>query len=184
MNEFSVKIQSEGERTKVGEQVRRAAESAAAAGSNVRNAASNLVKQSAEAVQDQASEIVGTAKGMASDGGHRLQQKFNEQKGTGAEYVSRLADSINRAADQFEGEFPIAGSYMRTAASQVENAAVALRSGNIDDLVKGAQAFARRQPTLFLGVAFLAGFGAVRFLRSSSPVAASDGANAAKSVSP
>jgi hypothetical protein len=35
-------------------------------------------------------------------------------------------------------------------------------------LVRNAQSFARRQPTAFLGMAVLAGFGVVRFLKSSS----------------
>jgi hypothetical protein len=34
--------------------------------------------------------------------------------------------------------------------------------------VRGAQSFARRQPTAFLGMAVLAGFGVVRFLKSSA----------------
>ena len=40
--------------------------------------------------------------------------------------------------------------------------------GNVSDLIRGAQSFARRQPTAFLGLAVLAGFGAVRFLKSSA----------------
>jgi hypothetical protein len=34
--------------------------------------------------------------------------------------------------------------------------------------VRNAQSFARRQPTAFLGIAVLAGFGVVRFLKSSA----------------
>ena len=36
------------------------------------------------------------------------------------------------------------------------------------DLVQGVQSFARSQPTAFFGLAFLAGFGAVRFLKSAA----------------
>jgi hypothetical protein len=35
-------------------------------------------------------------------------------------------------------------------------------------LCREAQSFARRQPTAFLGIAVLAGFGVVRFLKSSA----------------
>jgi hypothetical protein len=63
---------------------------------------------------------------------------------------------------------PVAGTYIRKAAVQVENAADALRKGDFNDLVQGAQRFARDQPTAFFGLAFLAGFGAVRFLKSAS----------------
>jgi hypothetical protein len=43
-----------------------------------------------------------------------------------------------------------------------------IKTGNLNDLVRGAQSFARRQPTAFLGMAVLAGFGVVRFLKSSA----------------
>ena len=36
--------------------------------------------------------------------------------------------------------------------------------------MRGVQSFARRQPTAFLGLAVLAGFGVVRFLKSSGPM--------------
>jgi hypothetical protein len=62
----------------------------------------------------------------------------------------------------------VAGNYIRKAAAQIENAADALREGNFNDLVQGAQKFARNQPTAFFGLALLAGFGAVRFLKSAS----------------
>ena len=75
---------------------------------------------------------------------------------------------MRRAAGEFDADIPVAGTYIRKAAAQVENAADALRRGNLNDLVQGAQAFARNQPTAFLGLAVLAGFGAVRFLKSSS----------------
>jgi hypothetical protein len=50
----------------------------------------------------------------------------------------------------------------------VEGVSDSIRAGNLNDLVRNAQSFARRQPTAFLGMAVLAGFGVVRFLKSSS----------------
>jgi len=44
-----------------------------------------------------------------------------------------------------------------------------LRNKDLDQMVREAESFARRQPALFLGAAALAGFLAVRFLKSSSP---------------
>ena len=85
-----------------------------------------------------------------------------------AEYVGSLADTMRRAAREFDTDLPIAGTYIRKAASQVEGVSDQIRNGNLNDLVRTAQSFARRQPTAFLGLAVLAGFGAVRFLKSSS----------------
>jgi hypothetical protein len=75
---------------------------------------------------------------------------------------------MRRAAREFDHDLPIAGAYIRKAASQIEGVSDQIKTGNFGDLVSGAQAFARRQPTAFLGLAVLAGFGAVRFLKSSA----------------
>jgi len=51
---------------------------------------------------------------------------------------------------------------------QQKGASDALRDGNVNDLVQGVQRFARNQPTAFFGLALLAGFGVVRFLKSAT----------------
>jgi hypothetical protein len=56
-----------------------------------------------------------------------------------------------------------------------------IRNGNFNDLMQSAQSFARRQPTAFLGMAVLAGFGLVRFLKSSAE-ASNDGGSAWRST--
>ena len=119
-------------------------------------------------IKDQASEFVDAAKDVASQATDKLKQTVDGQKSAGAEYVGSLADTIRRAAKEFDGDLPIAGTYIRKAASQVEGVADTIRTGNFNDLVRGAQSFARRQPTAFLGMAVLAGFGVVRFLKSSA----------------
>jgi len=90
------------------------------------------------------------------------------RKTAGADYIGNLAETIRRAGREFDNDLPIAGKYIRKAASQVDNVADSIRTGDFNDLVRSAQSFARRQPTAFLGIAALAGFAAVRFLKSSS----------------
>ena len=128
----------------------------------------NPAQWSVEAAKDQASQIGDTAKTVAAQAGDRLQEKVNEKKGAGADYIGRFAEAMSRAASEFDTEIPVVARYIRTAASQVEGASDALRAGDFNDLVQSAQSFARRQPTVFLGIAVLAGFGVVRFLKSSS----------------
>jgi type VI protein secretion system component VasK len=143
MNEFNRHMDTAPERTRTGEPIQRTAETLASAGRAVRDTASDVASGSAENLKGQASQLVDTAKGIASEAGNLLQEKVSEQKGAGAEYVNRLAQSLDRASAAIETDYPIAGSYVRTAASQVHNAAEALKTGNIDDLVRRAQAFAR-----------------------------------------
>jgi hypothetical protein len=144
------------------------AEQAKAAGREVQDAALDLASASAEALKGHASHAAEAAKDIASSAQDRLQAKVADQKGRGADYVNNFADAMRQAANHFDADVPMAGTYMRKAAVQIENAADALREGNFNDLVQGAQKFARSQPTAFFGLALLAGFGAVRFLKSAS----------------
>jgi hypothetical protein len=141
---------------------------AISAGRDVKDKAIGLAAASSETIKNQASEFVDAAKDVASQATDKLKQTVDSQKSAGADYVGSLAGTIRRAAKEFDGDLPIAGSYIRKAASQVEGVADTIRTGNFRDLVRGAQSFARRQPTAFLGMAVLAGFGVVRFLKSSA----------------
>jgi len=141
---------------------------AVAAGREIKDKALDLAETSGEKFKEQASELVDAAKNVASQATDRLKDKVSEQRGAGAEYVGTLAETIRRAAREFDNDLPIAGKYIRKAAAQVENVSDSIRTGDINDLVSSAQSFARRQPTAFLGMAVLAGFAAVRFLKSSS----------------
>ncbi len=147
-------------------------------GRDLKDKAIGLAGSSSDAIKDQASEFVDAAKDVASQATDKLKQTVDGQKNAGAEYVgslaetirraARLAETIRRAAREFDGDLPIAGTYIRKAAAQVEGVADTIRTGNFNDLVRGAQSFARRQPVALLGMAVLAGFGVVRFLKSSA----------------
>ena len=137
-------------------------------GRDLKDKAIDLAGSSSDAIKDHASELVDAAKDVASQATDKFKQTVEGQKHAGAEYVGSLADTIRRAAREFDADLPIAGTYIRRAASQVEGVADTIKTGNFNDLVRGAQSFARRQPTAFLGMAVLAGFGVVRFLKSSA----------------
>ncbi len=137
-------------------------------GRDLKDKAIGLASSSSDAIKDQASEFVDAAKDVASQATDKLKQTVDGQKNAGAEYVGSLAETIRRAAREFDGDLPIAGTYIRKAAAQVEGVADTIRTGNFNDLVRDAQSFARRQPTALLGIALLAGFGVVRFLKSSA----------------
>jgi len=157
---------------------------ALSAGRDLKDKAVDMAGSSTEAIRDHASDFVDAAKDVASQATDKFKQTVDGQKSAGADYVGSLAGTIRRAAREFDGDLPIAGTrraarefdgdlpiagtYIRKAASLVEGVADTIRTGNFNDLVRGAQSFARRQPTAFLGMAVLAGFGVVRFLKSSA----------------
>ena len=145
-----------------------ATEEALSAGRGLKDKAMEMAGSSSDTIKDRASDFVDAAGEVASQATDKLKQTVDGQKNAGAEYVGSLAEIMRRAAREFDSELPIAGTYIRKAASQVEGVSDSIRNGNFDDLINGAQSFARRQPTAFLGMAVLAGFGLVRFLKSSA----------------
>jgi gas vesicle protein len=144
------------------------ADQALAASRDLKEKATDMAGSSTEAIKGRASDAMDAAKDMASQATDKFKQTVDDQKNQGADYVGNLADAMRRASREFDHDLPIAGAYIRKAASQIEGVSDQIKTGNFSDLVSGAQAFARRQPTAFLGLAVLAGFGAVRFLKSSA----------------
>jgi hypothetical protein len=163
----------------VTDQAKSVADQAMSAGRDLKDKALGAAGSSADALKGQASQLMDTAKDMASNmasqSTEKLKQAVEGQKNVGAEYVGNLADTLRRAAREFDNDLPIAGSYMRKAASQVENVSDSIRNGNLEDLMQEVQSFARRQPTAFLGMSVLAGFAMVRFLKSSAEGAPAHG---------
>jgi hypothetical protein len=148
-------------------------EQAMEAGRELKDKAVELAETSTDKLKDQASELGSAAKDMAGQATDKVKEAVSERKNAGADYVTSLAETIRRAGREFDNDLPIAGKYIRKAASQVDNFADSVRTGDFNDLVRNSQSFARRQPTAFLGIAALAGFAAVRFLKSSSDAASS-----------
>lgn len=144
------------------------ADQALSAGQDLTEKAKDLAGNSADALKAHASDFADAAKDVASQATDKLKDAVNDRKSSGAEYVGTLAETMRRAAREFDTDLPIAGTYIRKAAEQVDGVSEGIRNGNLNDLVQNAQSFARRQPTAFLGIAVLAGFGVVRFLKSSA----------------
>ena len=141
---------------------------ALAAGQDLKEKAKDLADTSTDALKGHASNLVDAAKDVASQATDKLKDAVDDRKSSGADYVGSLADTMRRAAREFDTDLPMAGTYIRKAAAQVKGVSDTIRTGNLNDLVRNAQSFARRQPTAFLGIAVLAGFGVVRFLKSST----------------
>jgi hypothetical protein len=143
-----------------------------ASGTNKGSSASSVpgsagVREAASEVSEQATTVADSAKDLASKASETLLNTVEEQKAAGADFVSGMAGALRRAANEF-GEVPQAAQYIRLAANQIDSVSDAFRKRDLNRLLSDAQGFARRQPTAFLGMAVLAGFAAVRFLKTST----------------
>jgi hypothetical protein len=132
---------------------------------------SGAIRESAREAKEQASNVAESTKGLASQAGEKLLSSVEEQKAAGADFVSGVAGAVRRAANEFDKDVPQAAQYIRLAADQIGTVSDAFRRRDLNQLVADVQGFARRQPTAFLGAAVLAGFAAVRFLKTSAAAA-------------
>src|SRR5258708_3374567 len=112
---------------------------AVSAGRGLKDKAIDMAGSSSEAIKGHASDFVDAAKDVASHATDKLKQTVDGQKSAGAEYVGSLADTIRRAAREFDSDLPIAGTYIRKAASRVEGAAEPTRPASFNELGGGEQ---------------------------------------------
>jgi len=144
----------------VGEQAQSLGQEAKAAVSEAADTVKNTV-------QDEAAKFGDKAREFASETGRKLQDKLQDQRSSGADYLMNVAGLVHQAADVFDTEAPQASQYIHQAAEQIGTVAEAVRTKDVRDLAHEVQDFARRQPTIFFGGALLIGFAAVRVFRAS-----------------
>jgi hypothetical protein len=130
---------------------------------------SGAIREGAREMKEQALNVAESAKELVSQAGGKLLSSVEDQKTAGADFASGMAGAIRRAASEFDkSDMPQAAQYIRLAADQIDTVSDAFRRRDLQQLVADVQGFARRQPTAFLGAAVLAGFGVVRFLKTST----------------
>jgi uncharacterized protein YjbJ (UPF0337 family) len=144
---------------------------------DLKRQASGVAQDVTRQVKEQASNLSDNAKDAVSGAGDKLRSAVEDQKNAGADFVTGIAAAVRRAAGEFDDQIPHAGEYIRRAADQIDNTSDAIRQRDFGQLLQGVQDFARRQPSAFLGATVLAGFVAIRFLKSSNASGSGQGAS-------
>ncbi len=133
-----------------------------------------------------ASEAFSSASAMAGDAANKTQlasaaatvteqvkQLLDRQVGSGADMMGHVAGAVKRAAQELDRDAPQLAGMVRTAAEQMNGYADGLRDQSVEQLMRAASDFTRRQPAVVFGLAALAGFVVLRTLKSTSPSVAS-----------
>jgi hypothetical protein len=94
--------------------------------------------------------------------------QLSAQKDRATDALGGIAQAVRQSTQGFrDNQQDTIAQYIDRAANSIERFSTSLRERNVEDLVRDAQQFARRQPAAFIGVAFAAGVLAARFLKSS-----------------
>lgn len=138
---------------------------------DVKTKAAGLTDTVTRTAKDGATQLGEAASDLAGSARDKMEAAVTRQKSVGADYLSSFAQTTDRAAMEFDGEYPQAAEYIRIASSKVQDVADHVRQRDVREIVGEVQTFAKEQPTLFFGGALLLGFAAVRFLKSTAPQA-------------
>lgn len=132
-----------------------------------------------EKVSDTASGILDKAKEAASGTydavATQATNKIEERKGELSSGLRTVADTFRKTGTdlkQASETTPLTDAtarYTGTAATQIEKIASYFERKDLRAMMRDTEAFARRNPAIFLGAAFGLGILAARFLKSSSP---------------
>ena len=144
------------------------------AGEDAKERASQAASTATDTAKQALDELGAAAKKTVSHAGDKLQDQLSGGQNAGADYAQRFAENIRGAAKAFSQDTPAAARAIEMAAGYVEDAAIKMRNGSLQDLMSGMTSFARRQPAAFLGLSVLAGFAAVRFLKATGNTTAYD----------
>jgi gas vesicle protein len=116
------------------------------------------------------------AKEKARQAAHDAQQKVSEELRTrvdttrtrAADALGSVAQALTTSVQQLRDQNQsMPGDYVQRAGDQIRRASDYLRTTDTDELVRNAEDFARRQPAVFLGGAFVLGFLAARLVKST-----------------
>ena len=109
------------------------------------------------------------AKEVAGEIRQEARRVADERKSAAAGLLNDVGDAVSAASDEIRRK-----GHKRTAlcadyaASEVVHLAEQLDKQDFTELARGVGDFARRRPGLFYAASFIAGFAAIRFLRSES----------------
>jgi hypothetical protein len=96
-------------------------------------------------------------------------QQLDGQKDRASQTLGSLAGAVRGMTQPLrDGGQTTTAEYVNKAADNIEQWAEQLRQQDITDALRSVERFARREPGLFLGIAFGTGLLAARFLKSSS----------------
>ena len=131
------------------------------------------VKQQTQQVAQQAGEKAGQVVEQVRD---QVKSQLSERKEQAAGGLGTVAQALRQTGETLRTEEQAGVAQAADSAAQlVDQISGYLRDRDIDDLVGEVENFARTNPAVFLGSAFVLGFMAARFLKSSAPSPASAG---------
>ncbi|HEY7861063.1 MAG TPA: hypothetical protein VIB98_06425, partial [Gemmatimonadaceae bacterium] len=124
-----------------------------------------------DAMQGETASVPAKAQSLMTEARAKAQERVRSAASTGknsaVDTLSGLSQTLSIASQQLSDQHNIAANVIEQAAERVDRIARYFDHAGIDDLVDGAEGWARRNPAVFIGAAFVLGAMGARFLKAS-----------------
>jgi hypothetical protein len=118
-------------------------------------------------------DVTGELKHVAGEVAGEVKKAAESKLGAGKEFAAAQLGSVAAALRQTSYQLRLQESgmseYVDKAASSVDNVSDYLETRTLSQLIGDVESYARREPAVFLGGAFVAGVLGGRFLKSATP---------------
>ncbi|MDX1654372.1 MAG: hypothetical protein R3310_04065, partial [Candidatus Competibacteraceae bacterium] len=112
----------------------------------------STTEQARDAAQDAAQRARAEAEQLGHQAKDYARSEADRQKSAAADEVHGVADALRSSARSLDEQHqPMLASYVKQAAEGLDSLSGSLSASSLDDMVRGVEGFARRQPGLFLG---------------------------------
>ena len=107
--------------------------------------------------------------GMMSKVREKATEQLSTQKDKATDGLGSVAQAVRQSTQQLrDQQHDTLAGYVEQAADQIDRLSKTLRNKDVGELFEDAQRLARRNPSLFIGSAFVLGVVGARFLKSSA----------------
>ena len=128
---------------------------------DIKQQVGDTATQAISQAKDSAGQALGVARKQVTD-------QLTTQKNRAADSLGGIKTSFQQIGDTFATNgVPVVGDYAHSLSDQVDKVAGYLRDSDLETLGRDAQAFARQNPAVVIGGAFLVGIALARFFKSS-----------------
>jgi hypothetical protein len=95
--------------------------------------------------------------------------QLSSQKDRASEGLGTVASAVRQSTQHLrDRQHDTVAQYVEQAADQIDRFSTQLRSKDLNEIANDVKRFAKRQPAVFIGAAFVVGLIGARFLKSSS----------------
>lgn len=129
--------------------------------------AQGVAEKAQEKVSETASAAKEQAKRTATQVTDQAKSTVDTRMADVADDIDSVADAVRKTSHEIGSENEVVGRYGERIAEQLDGISSYLNEKGVEDVLTDLQDFARRQPAVFLGGAFMLGMVVGRFVRSS-----------------